>query len=800
MNFESIGIRADGLRRNFSYATVEIAGLALGFVAAILIGLFVSYERGHDRGLDPKDEIVRISAYFKRADAALDTSQKQLAAILPSQVPGVLAATRLLPETHSVRAQAVEFNETVYWADPNLFAVLPLALKATDGSKVLSRPNTAVISEAMARKYFGAADAVGGTLQLDRGANFQVVGIIKDLPANSHLGSEILLSGETADAGMKALDADDPDFIGAPVYTYFKKAPGTDLAALQARMTALIDRNWTQSSGEKMSETLDLKLTYVRDIHLHGTGEFAMRPGGDATTINALALVAFLIVLAASLNFVNLMTARASRRMIEVGVRKCFGASRRDLIAQFVGEASAFVIVAFLLAVVAAHVLLPVLNAQLGTNIRFDWWNNPLIVLAALGGVLLVAISSSLYPALFLSGFRPADVLRSGRAANTGSNLLRSTLIVVQFAVFIALLISVITIRAQVQYAMSRTTSAPDAAVVLVETDCSGGFPEAVRQIQGVRGVACAQSAPTNKEKIGTSAVMPNGQSIQIDTSPVDFGFFELYAMRPLAGRFFSRDRESDAVIPDLDFQAPLVLNETAVRKLGFASPEVAIGQRITLRKGENPQPSQIIGVVPDFVVNSLREPVAATAYFVDPRKFQWMSVSMDPALQETVLAALDEQWAKLPTSQGPINRFYLDGYFSELYDGTRAQVALFSALAIVASIIALIGLIGLAAFTTSRRVKEIGIRKALGARTRDIVQLLIWQFAKPILWANVIAWPLAALALTNWLNGFAYHISLPIPMFVLCGLATLAIALLFVSIQTWRAARARPALALQYE
>lgn len=800
MTVESIATRAAGLRRNFSYATVEILGLTLGFVAAILIGLYVSYERGYDRWLDPDNQIVRVSAYFKRADAALDTSQKQLAAILPSQVPGVLAATRLLPETHSVRAQAVEFNETVYWADPNLFAVLPLALKSTAGGQTLAAPNTAVISEAMARKYFGASEALGGTLQLDRGANFRVVGILQDLPANSHLDSEILLSGETADAGMKALDADDPDFIGAPVYTYFKVAPDTDIAALQSRMTALIDRNWTQSSGEKMSETLDLKLTSIRDIHLHGTGEFAMRPGGDATTINALALVALLIVLAASLNFVNLMTARASRRMIEVGVRKCFGASRRDLIVQFVGEATAFVVAAFLLAIVAVHVLVPALNTQLGSGIAFNWWDHPGIVMAALGAVFLIAVCASIYPALFLSSFKPVEVLRSGRAANAGSNLLRSSLIVVQFAVFIALLISVITIRAQVQFAMSRTTAAPDAAVVLVESDCSGGLPEAVRQISGVRAVACAQSAPTNKEKIGTSAMLPDGQAIQVDTSPVDFGFFELYGMRPLSGRFFSRDRVSDAVIPDLDFQAPLVLNETAVRKLGFASPEAALGQRITLRKGENPQPSQIIGVVPDFVVNSLREPVAATAYFVDPRKFQWMSVSMDPAMQEGILAAIDAQWARLPTSQGPINRFYLDGYFSELYDSTRAQVALFSALAIVASIIALIGLIGLAAFTTSRRVKEIGIRKALGAKTSDIVRLLIWQFAKPILWANVVAWPLAALALTKWLNGFAYHIALPISMFVVCGLVTLSIALLFVSIQTWRAAGARPALALQYE
>ena len=209
---------------------------------------------------------------------------------------------------------------------------------------------------------------------------------------------------------------------------------------------------------------------------------------------------------------------------------------------------------------------------------------------------------------------------------------------------------------------------------------------------------------------------------------------------------------------------------------------------------------SVIIGVVADFIVDSLREPVAATAYFVDPSQFELMSVSMDPARRGEATAAIDRLWSRSPGATHPISRFYLDDYFSGLYDTARTDIALFSALALVAAVIAAIGLFGLAAFTTDRRVKEIGIRKALGARTADIVRMLLWQFARPILWANAIAWPLAALALVEWLNGFVFHIALPWALFLLCGGATLAAALGFVSLQTWRAARARPARALQYE
>jgi putative ABC transport system permease protein len=797
---QSMAIFAQSFRRNIVYGIVDILGLALGFLAAILLALFVAHEFSYERFLPEHENVHRVSSLFKRADASLDTAQKQLAGILPREVPGVEAATRLLSERHSLRRGNVEYNEDIYWADPNLFEILRLPVLHSRGGALLRAPDSMVVTERVARKYFGRADVVGETLELARERRFEISGVLRDLPSNTHLNTEIIVSGNAARSGIKTLDADDPDDISAPVYTYFRVTPGTSLDSLRAAMPGVLDRHWPQSSGQKMSEIVQLKVFPIRDIHLHGTGLFSMRPGGNPDVARALALVGVLIVIAACINFINLMTARASRRMVEVGVRKCFGASRRDLIVQFIGEASAFVAIAFVLAVAAAHLLLPAFNAFVGTEIVFDWWRRPLLLLGMAAAIVVIGTLAGLYPAFFLSSFRPAGVLRSGRASNSGSNLLRRALIVVQFAVVVGLLVTVLTIRSQMEYAMSRTTNAANAAVLAVETDCKGSFPEAVRRIPGVNGAACSQSAPTNRNKIGTTAVREDGQSFQVDVSPVDFGFFQLYEMRPLAGRFFVRERPADAYVEDTRFSAPLVLNETAVRKLGFGSPRQAIGKRVTLNHEDEAAPSEIVGVVPDFVVESLREPIAATAYFVAPDSYELLHVSIDSTRRQEVTAAIDRLWTQVAGADQPISRFYIEDYFSDLYETMRLELALFTALAVVAAVIAAIGLFGLAAFTADRRVKEIGIRKALGAETRDVMRLLLWQFAKPILWANAIAWPVAALLLINWLNGFAYHIPLPWHFFLLCGLLSLIAAIAFVSFQIYRAARARPAQALQYE
>lgn len=787
-------------RRSLVYGVVDIAGLAVGFLAALLIALFIAHEYSYDRFLPDSADVYRISAVFKRANAALDTSQKQLAAYLKLDYPQVRNAARLLNETHSLRRGSIEFNETVYWADPAIFDVLRLPTLHARGGGLLTEPTAIVITQSVARKYFGRVDVVGQFLELDRKHMFQVSAVLRDLPGHTHLNTEILLPAHAAASGLKSLDASKPGDVSAPVYTYLRLAPGADAAQLRRDLPALLDRHWSPASGRRLSATVELRLTQVHDIHMHGTGLFSMRPGGDPGVALALGLVAMLVVAAACINFINLTTARSSHRMIEVGIRKCFGASRRHLVLQFIGESSAIVALAFVLALAAAHLCLPAFSAFLQRDIRIEWWSQPQVLVAMLAFVAVVGTCAGLYPAFVLSSFRPADVLRSGRAANAGSNLLRLGLIVSQFSILIGLLVATLTIQAQMRYAMDRNTRAAQDSVLAIETDCKDALAAAIRLVPGVRATACSQSAPTNRDKIGTSAALPTGEAVQVDISPVDFGFFELYDMKPLAGRFFSRQHPKDAAIPGAPFQAPLVLNETAMHRMGFATPQQTIGKLVTLQHDKSAQTSEVIGVVADFVVDSLRQPVAATAYFVDPQSFQLLHVRLDPARRKDITLRIDRLWNEVTNTDHPISRFYIDDYFRGIYETMRQETAMFTALSAVAGIIAAIGLVGLAAYTAERRFKEIGIRKALGAEPADIVSMLLWQFTKPIVWANAVAWPVTAYFISIWLRGFAYHIALPWHLFPACGAAALAGALAIVSTQSYLAACARPVTALQYE
>jgi putative ABC transport system permease protein len=376
-------------------------------------------------------------------------------------------------------------------------------------------------------------------------------------------------------------------------------------------------------------------------------------------------------------------------------------------------------------------------------------------------------------------------------------------LTVIQFAILIGLLVATGTIDAQMRYAIDRAIAGGENAVLVVRTDCTGAFPEAVRQLPGVRGAACSQSAPTNYDRRGTSATRPGSDtSLQIDLSIVDFGFFELYGLTPLAGRVFSRDFPADTVSDDASqpFSAPLVLNESAVGKFGFRSPADAVGKELRLGHVRNAQPSRIIGVVPDFPVESLREAVGATAFYIEPKQFRLLSIGLPKESLAGSVGRIEALWSRTSGAGRPLDSFFIDSYVRDVYSQMRLQGALFGALSVVAVTIACIGLFSLAALTAQWRTREIGIRKALGAEKRDVVWLLMWQFAKPVLWANAIAWPVAEIFLGRWLEGFTHHIALPWWLFIACGGMTLVLALAVVSVHTLRAASARPVQALRQE
>jgi putative ABC transport system permease protein len=549
---------------------------------------------------------------------------------------------------------------------------------------------------------------------------------------------------------------------------------------------------------------LQLSVMPVTAIHLAPAAMAGpMKAGADLAAVYALIGVGCLIVLAASMNFVNLMTARAARRAVEVGVRRVSGAWHRNLVLQFMGESLIYVMFGMVAALALTAAVLPGFNAFLSRTIGFDYGRDPALMAATAGLVLLIGALAGFYPAVVLARIRPAAVLK-GKAQKAGSGIVRQSLVVIQFAILIGLILATGVIYRQTAYALGNGLRLDKDQVLLVHGPCARAFKEEVARLPGVRAVSCARSAPLNFESSSGPALLPTGMETTVAHTSIDFGFFELYGLRPLAGRFFASDRVADVVPADRTgpWQAPLVINEAAMRKFGFATPDAAIGKTVVLTGagGTRAQTSEIIGVVPDFPVDSIRQPIEETVYYVDPARFGLMSVKLRGEQIPETLRAIDRLWDQVGGRSAPIRREFLDQYQQRLYVDITREADLFAVFAGTAVFIAALGLFGLAVFTAEQRVKEIGIRKALGASRGDVLRLLLWQFAKPVLWANLIAWPVGYAAMQRWLEGFAYHIDPEPSVFIGASAIALAIAIATILGQALHVARAQPVASLRYE
>jgi len=451
--------------------------------------------------------------------------------------------------------------------------------------------------------------------------------------------------------------------------------------------------------------------------------------------------------------------------------------------------------------------LMPHFNAFLGRTIIFDYWRSPDLAASIAGAVLLVGVLAGAYPAVVLSAFPPAWVLRRRSGGPSGSQRLRQALVILQFAILIGLTVSTGILYQQTNFATHDSLRFDKDQVLLIRGPCAKAFKDEVRGLAGVRSAACSFLAPTlNPVVIPTR--LHNGQSLSIHESAIDIGFLELYGFKPLAGRFFSAAHEQDVPPedPKLPLRLPVVINETARRQLGYASPGNAIGQSVPLAllrslddNHLDGYPAEIIGVVTDFPMGSIREPIGPTVFYVQPNLFQLMSVKLSGRQIPETLASIDLLWKRLGSPR-PISRFFFDQQVEDTYQDMIRQERLMAVLETVALLIACLGLFGIAAFSSERRTKEIGIRKVMGAETRDIMRMLLWQFSKPVLYASLIAWPVAAYIMNRWLNEFAYHVPLGPWPFVATTALTLVIALLTVSAHCWPVARAKPAAALRYE
>jgi putative ABC transport system permease protein len=822
------------LLRNRIHAAINLFGLALGFAAALLIVLFVRDEYSYDRFVPGYRDVYLLTETKDAIDPRLGTERwdfsfPDLAAKLSVQFPRIATVARIMTADSPphIRHGEVEVDETGFlWVDPSFFQVMPMKSLAGDPQTALASPDSVVLTRTAARKYFGRDKPLGELLEVDPAMGsdaakvspvfstphaMRVTAIIEDLPPNSYLKGEVFGSSLAACSqfALYELTPDQGPFrISA--YTFIRLRPGTPAQQMQQELSAFATHNSDTSTVYPPGFTVGLHLTPIGDLHLSPPGVLPMSPRGDGTLLAALTVIAVLIITSASFNFVTLMTARAAQRAIETGVRKAAGALRSQLIIQFLGEAVIYVALAMVLAVALTDVSLPWMNSVLKQKIAFNYLGDPALLGALLVTTVVLGLMAGAYPAFVLSAYRPAAVLKGTLVQGATGGIVRRALVALQFAIMIGLGITAATIWRQTLFSLHNQLRVDGSSILLVDDACAASgraFRERVATLPGVARAACANEAALFNGGMIVSAQVQGAPATPMVSGVVDYGALEFYGLRPLTGRFFDQNHGDDGRLVEGETAGnpSIVVNETAMRKLGFSSPSQAIGKTVMWNRrrwSANPTPgtiapSEIIGVSPDFALDTRRE-VRPQILYVDPISFSVLSVRLIGSQIPEALAGIDAAWSQ--TMHSSIHRRFLSQSLQEIYADVMLQGTAITLGAGLAGVIAALGLFGLSAHSAERRTKEIGIRKAMGASSTDIVRLILGEFSQPVLWANVIAWPCAYFIMRRWLEGFAHHVDTNPLVFVAASLFALVISLATVSGHALFVARAKPVDALRYE
>jgi putative ABC transport system permease protein len=818
------------LLRNRVYTAINLFGLSLAFAAALLIALYVRDELSYDRFFPGYRDVYLLTEtkdYTNRSWPVerWDYSLPDLAAKLIIQFPQIATLARVMTpdDAPHIRHNQVEADETHFlWVDPSFFRVIPLKSLAGDLQSALSTPNSVVLTRAAARKYFGkdlplgellevnpamGTDAAKVSTAFDTPHAMRVAAVIEDLPSHSYVQGEVFGSSLAAYSKFALYDlTQDQGPFRMNAYTFIRLRPGAPVQELRQGLSAFASHD---SPVYPPGFTVGMHLTPISDLHLSPDAVSPISPRGERSHLVALIAIGLLIILSASFNFISLMTARAAQRAVETGVRKASGALRSQLITQFLGEAIIYVALAMAVAVALSEMLLPRVNSVLKQRIAFDYLGDPVFLCSLLLTTALLGLLAGAYPAFVLSAYRPAAVLKGTLAQGVSGGMVRRSLVTLQFAIMIGLGVTTVTIWRQTLFSLDNQLRVDGSSILLIDDACDpsgGAFHDRVATLPGVAAAACANEAALYNGGMIVSARVQGGAEVPMVSGAVDYDALKFYGLQPRAGRFFDRDHGDDGRLVEGDTGNPsIVINETAMRKLGFTSPAQAVGQIVTWNRrrwSPNPNPgilgtSEIIGVSPDFGIDTRRGMLPQILY-VDPMSFSVLSVRLTGSQIPETLTAIDAAWSEIKHTR--IHQRFLSQYLQDMYADVILQRTAISLSTALAGVIGMLGLLGLSAHSAAQRTKEIGIRKAMGASRLDILRFFVWQFARPILWANFIAWPCTYFLMKHWLDGFGHHVSLSPLTFLAAGAAALLVALATVLSHALMVARAKPVEALRYE
>jgi len=793
-----IGLRI--IFRNKGYSLINISGLAIGMACCILILLFVQDELNYDGYHTKSDHIYRLVALNKSGgeERHLAPIGAPVGEMFANDFPEIQKQVRFYRGNRVlVRYQDKRFfEERFFYADPTAFDVFSFSIIKGDPQKDLTVPFALVMTESMAKKYFGREDPVGRTVILDNEHSYNIVAVMRDVPPSSHFRFDFLASLETLAVLHGRRTLEHPGYMA--FYTYLLLQENAEPEMLEVKFEEMVKKSY----GERIAAMRSFYLQTLKDIHLHSTLDYEIEANSNISFIYIYSAIAVFILFIAVFNYMNLSTARSAKRAREVGMRKVLGAFRSQLVEQFLGESLMLSVFSFFLALIFVWLALPSFNSLTGKQLAFSLTSNPVLLLGFVAIVVAVGIIGGFYSAIFLSGFKPIRTLKGRLAASGKSGSFRRLLVLAQFTISIVLIIGTFIIRNQLHYLRSQNLGFNKEQVVVVpmhDQNTRKSYESIKTELLKNPSVLSVTASSSVPGKPVTSIAyrfegLPEDQHVSMDTYFVDDDFLRTLDIEVTAGRNFSQEFATDE-------ENAFILNETAVRELNWSDPlnKQVIWPSDLRRRDAIVKKGQVVGVVKDFHVTSLHERIGPVLLQMRPSSFQYISAQISTGNISDTLSFFEEKWSQLSPAF-PFEYSFLDEDFDRLYRADEKVGRIIGIFSILAIMVGCLGLFGLASYAAEQRTKEIGIRKVLGSSVTGIVLLLSKEFTKWVLLANVISWPVAYYIMKRWLGNFAYRTSINIEIFILSGLLAFAIALITVSYQSIKAALKDPVNSLRYE
>ena len=789
---------------------INLFGLTVGLTCCLLILTYIINELSFDKYHPQAKNIYRVERTFMNPQTGalsleLGTIAPPFAPLLLNDFKEIKKLTRLLPNGNTTfRYEEKMFNEqNVYFVDENLFSVFKVDVTKGNPAKALNDPYSVMLTEEIAKKYFGNDDPMNKEVKLDNQLTCKVTGVYKAFPSNTHFHPSMMISFSTLrDSAVYGETGLRRNWGNNSFLTYIELPDNYDPKIMEAQFPAFQNRHIPQDGDGKVkpSDYSRLSLKKLTDIHLYSHTDLEAEENGDIKRVYIFSAIALFILLIACINYMNLSTARSVLRAKEIGVRKVVGARKPELIAQFLSESILLSWVATILAFGLTWLALPWLNKVSGQQLSIQTLLSWKVIIPILLIPFVVGILSGIYPALFLSSFQPIKVLK-GFMKVGGSNIsFRKALVIVQFSISIVLIIATAIVFEQLRYMQAKSLGFSKDHVVNLGyvsslNDAYDAFRTELLSNSSIQSVARTSRIPSGRLLDAMGSQINNGDSLAPTKADLkyimaDEGFLPTYGLKAVAGRNFSQGF-SDST--------SFLINEAGVKALGLKSPQDVIGKQFAygMRKG------QIVGVVNDFHFESLHQRILPMVFLLRTGDgaggYGSLSIKMAGNNVAGALAHIEKVWKKF-VPESPYDYTFLDSRFERLYESEQRQGSIFTLFACIAIFIACLGLLGLSAFAISQRIKEIGIRKVLGADTGNIVSLLSKDFLKLVIVAAIIAFPVAWLMMNKWLEDFAYRINIPWWIFLLAGIIAAFVAFVTISFQAIKAAHANPVKSLRTE